>query len=278
MLGGIVPTALTALERLGISTTFITSIGDDWLGKKIIKELRKENIDCSAIKIVRGKPSPFSFIQVKQKSGERAISFFPGSSKSIELSESAKEMIKSSNILHLDGYNPIESIKAAKYAIKYGTKVSLDVNIILEGTKELLSYVNYLIIPETFLFEYTKSENIEYSFKKMKREISPDIFVVTFGSKGSIALVNNETIRINAFKVKVKDTTGAGDAYHGAFLFGIINGWRIEDIMIFASAVSAINCMSYGGSMGIPNYEETIKFLSDMGICVKKFKPRNINL
>ncbi|MCX6383507.1 MAG: PfkB family carbohydrate kinase [Actinobacteria bacterium] len=84
-------------------------------------------------------------------------------------------------------------------------------------------------------------------------------------------MINDEIKQIKVFDVKVKDTTGCGDVYHGAFLFGLLRKWNIEDIMTFATAVSSIKCMHYGGRHGIPNFEKTIEFLKDFGIDTKKF-------
>ena len=270
--GGVVPTALVALERLGSKTTFITTLGSDSIGNNIISGLKDEKIDCSGIKKIKEHSSPFSFIQVEKSSGNRAIAFYRGSSQFIKFSKSSEKLIKSSKIIHLDGYNPLEGIKVAKFAKGNGLKVSLDVNVILNGTIELLKYIDYLIIPGTFLFEYSRSVNVEYSLEKIYKDFKPEILVATFGPEGSISLISNNFVKVEAFKVEAKDTTGAGDVYHGAFIFGIINGWDIKDIMIFASAVSAIKCMKIGGREGIPNYKETINFLINKGIDTQNFK------
>lgn len=72
--------------------------------------------------------------------------------------------------------------------------------------------------------------------------------IATLGIEGSLVLVNNDFLHVETFKeVERKDTTGAGDVYHGAFLFGIIHEWSVKDVMIFSSEVSSIKCMSYGG-------------------------------
>jgi len=270
--GGCVPTALVALQRLGGKSAFISLLEDDWIGKEIIKGLEKESIYCGGIKLTKNVSSPFSFIQVNRKFGKRAIAYYPGSSRLIKFDQSAEELIRKAKIILIDGLIPIEDIKAAKFAHENGIKVMLDADIILDGTKKLLPYIDYLITSKAFLFEYSGKEEIDFSLKKIYRNIKPEILVTTLGRKGSIAVIDNEIVYIDSFDVNVLDTTGAGDVYHGAFLFGIIKGWSVRDIMIFSSAVSAIKCNSYGGRKGIPDYKTTIDFLNKRGISIERFK------
>ena len=271
--GGVVPTALVALQRLGGKSSFITLLGEDWIGKEIINGLEKEKIDCSGINFIDNFKSPFSFVQVSKKDGERAIAFYPGSSSLLKFTERAKYLISKSKILHLDGLRPDENLKAAEFAHKQGLKVMIDANKVLEGTDKVLANADYLILPQSFLYDYTGLKDIKDALLKIKKEYEPEILVTTLGIEGSVALINKDFLHVETFKeVERKDTTGAGDVYHGAFLFGIIHGWSLKNIMIFSSAVSSIKCMSYGGRNGIPNFEATMKFLKGHDIDIKNFK------
>jgi sugar/nucleoside kinase (ribokinase family) len=270
--GGCVPTALVTLERFGVKTAFVSLLGNDWIGKEIIKGLERENINCNAIEFTEKISSPFSFIQVNRNLGTRAIAYYPGSSKFLKFDGSAKKLIRNAKILHIDGFTPEEDLKAADFARSNKVKVMLDANMLLNGTKELLSSVDYLITSEAFLFEYSNMQDVSLSLKKIYKDFKPEILVTTLGEKGSVAVIDGKIVFIDSFNVNVVDTTGAGDVYHGAFLFGILNNWNIGDIIIFSSAVSAINCTSYGGRKGIPDYETTIDFLNKRGISIERFK------
>jgi len=270
--GGCVPTALVALQRLGGKSAFISLLGDDWIGKEIIKGLKKENIYCGGIELTECVLSPFSFIQVNERFGKRSIAYYPGSNKLLKFDKKAEELVSKGKILIIDGFIPQEDLKAAKYAHDNGVKVMLDANIILDGTKDLLPYIDYLITSEAFLFEYSEKKGIEFSLKKIYRDAKPEILVTTFGSKNSVAFIDSKIVYVDSFSVDVLDTTGAGDVYHGAFLYGIIKGWGVKDIMIFSSAVSAIKCKSYGGRQGIPDYKSTVDFLKERGISIERFR------
>jgi sugar/nucleoside kinase (ribokinase family) len=62
--------------------------------------------------------------------------------------------------------------------------------------------------------------------------------------------------------VQAVDTTGAGDAFHGAFLYGLLQGWELRQVARFANAVAAINCCTLGGRHGLPALAEALAWLA----------------
>ena len=89
------------------------------------------------------------------------------------------------------------------------------------------------------------------------------IAVVTLGNQGCIAKYDQETLVFSAFPVDVIDTTGAGDAFHGGFIYGMLQDWNLKRTIQFASAVAAINCCSLGGRSGLPTLETVERFLEE---------------
>lgn len=268
--GGCVPTALTTIQRLGGASVLISQLGDDWMGSKILKGLKGEGICCDGVEFDKENSSPFSFVQINKKTGERAITYYPGASESIVFNNKGRNLIDRSKALIIDGLITTEDIKAAEYASKTNKPVLMDANVIFKNTYELLPYINYLVISENFLYEYSKSKNIESSLKKIKNDFNPEILVATLGKKGSVVILDNKIVHIESFSVNEVDTTGAGDVYHGGFLFGILKGWDIKDIMIFSSAVAALKCTSSGGWKGIPDMDTVVRFLGKRMFNVKK--------
>ncbi len=270
--GGCVSTALVTVQRLGGKTALISCLGNDQIGKNILLELEEEGIDCSGIEIKDNIASTFSFIQVSKKLGKRAIAFFPGSSLLLKFNKKAEDIIKRSKVLILDGERPTEDIKAAKFAHQNNIKVMLDCNSFIKGTAQLLSHIDYIITSESFLYDFSSEKDVNSSLKKISKEYNPLLVVATLGNKGSIALINGKIVKVGIYTVKVKDTTGCGDVYHGAFIFGLLKNWDVIDIMKFATAVSSMKCMHYGGRPGIPNFKDTLHFLKEHGENIEKFK------
>ena len=89
------------------------------------------------------------------------------------------------------------------------------------------------------------------------------IAVYTLGAHGAIARWRKGTFHYPAFPFEVVDTTGAGDAFHGAFTCGLMQHWPVDDILCFASAVAALNCRHLGGRSGLPNLSEVEDFLTN---------------
>jgi len=93
------------------------------------------------------------------------------------------------------------------------------------------------------------------------RQLGPKEVVITLGPNGSIGWDGGKVISQKAFPVEAKDTTGAGDVYHGAYIYGLLKEWDMAACMHFASAVAAIKCKEIGARKGIPHREEVIQFM-----------------
>ena len=85
---------------------------------------------------------------------------------------------------------------------------------------------------------------------------------VTMGEEGVIVQQDGQKFHWPSFSVEVVDTTGAGDAFHAGFIYGLLQEWSLERIVQFASAVAALNCMHLGGRTGLPDLPTVEQFLS----------------
>jgi len=84
--------------------------------------------------------------------------------------------------------------------------------------------------------------------------------VVTAGREGAFVAAEGDEWRQPAFPIPVKDTTGAGDVFHGAYAFAVARGDDVAAAMRFASAAAALKCMKPDGRSGIPTLDEIIDF------------------
>jgi len=96
--------------------------------------------------------------------------------------------------------------------------------------------------------------------KKIK-DLKLKIFTVTLGEKGSYTFFQDKYFHTPAFKVKAVDTTGAGDVFHGGYVFGILKRWEIRDTVRFASAIAAMKCRKIGGRAGIAKLNGVLRFM-----------------
>ncbi len=250
--GGPASTALVTLSRLGIPTTFLGSLSDDPPGAKIVENLQKEQVDTSRLKITPGYTSQFAFIAITKETGKRTIFWHRGSVPHLLPNDIDLCAFPNARVLHLDGLMIEASIEAARQAKSLGMTVVMDGGTMREGAKELLRLVDILIASETFASPLVGLEAPHETTLNALRELSPEQVVITLGAKGSIGLNEGEIIRQEAFSVTATDTTGAGDVYHGGYIYGLLQGWNMARCMRFASATAALKCTKTGAQSGIP--------------------------
>ncbi len=262
--GGPVASALTVLSRFGIPTSFLGSISNDFFGKEIYKSLINENIDTSFLKITPGYTSQFAFISTNQQNGNRNIFWKRSTAPFLAPDEVNLSLFPDAEYLHLDGLMVDASIEAARQAEKLNIKVVIDAGTLRDGSLELLPFADILITSQKFAEAVSDSNSPHEAVLESLKDLSgADTVIYTRGSKGSVGLTNGEIHIQPAFKVNAIDTTGAGDVYHGAYIFGLLKGWNMAECMSFASAVSAEKCR-YTGIKNAIFVLENIKKYVDM--------------
>ena len=261
--GGTASTALVTLSRFGILTSFIGSISDDFFGREILMCLKNENVDTTCLKITPGFHSQFAFIAIGEKTGNRNIFWRRGSAPLLDPEDIKLELFKNAKFLHLDDLMIDAGIEAARQARDMGLQVVMDAGSMRDNVLDLLPLVNVLIASQNFITPLTgEVATPEESLRTLKKLCTGDI-IITLGSKGSIGLFNNEIVFQEAFPVNAIDTTGAGDVYHGAYIYGLINGWKRKECMRFASAAASLKCLDVGARKGIPSLDRIHEFLGN---------------
>jgi len=144
-----------------------------------------------------------------------------------------------------------------------GLTIVMDAGTMREGSQELLSMVDVLIASERFAEPLVGDIAPPEKALRALHELGPKEVIITLGSKGSIGLSGKEINLQKAFPIDAVDTTGAGDVYHGAYIYGLLQGWDIQKCMRFASAASAIKCTQIGARKGIPGLKEIKEFMRE---------------
>ena len=260
--GGPASTALVSLSRLSISTSFLGSISDDPFGIEILKNLQKESIDVSFLKITPGYTSQFSFISVTKKNAKRTIFWHRGTVPHLRSEDVDLSLFPNARILHIDGLMVDACMEAVKQAKTSDITVVMDAGTMRAGSKKLASLADILISSETFAEPLVGPGAAYKTTLRTLRKLGPEQVVITLGSKGSIGLNDKGIFRQAAFPVNAVDTTGAGDVYHGGYIYGLLQGWEMSKCMRFASAAAALKCMKTGAQTGIPDLKAINKFMS----------------
>jgi ribokinase len=254
--GGPAATALVALARSGIGTAFLGSISDDPFGIQIVETLKKEGVDISSLTITPGFTSQFAFIAVTEGSGNRTIFWRRSTAPELRPKDVSLSRFPGARILHLDGLMAAAGREATLQAKQRGMTVVMDAGTLREGTLDLVKQVDTLIASEGFGTSLAGAGGSHEEALESLRTMGCRQAVITLGAKGSIGLDQRGFIRQPAFPVTSTDTTGAGDVYHGAYIYGLLQGWGMARCMAFASAAAALKCRNGGGWRGIPRNPE----------------------
>jgi sulfofructose kinase len=267
--GGPVATALAALARLGASCSYLGSFAMDDTAHHILTELENYGVDTSACPKREQGVSSASVILVEQDSGDRSILFQKGTAQELQPEEVPESQIRSARALHLDGFFTPAAIRAAQIARSSQVIVSFDGgagDVMWDELEQLLPLIDILAAARRFAFETTGKEDPQEAGPLLLEKYKNQQVVITDGEQGCWYWDKSLHFHQPAYPVEVVDTTGAGDVFHGAYLFACLkHGWTPEFRLKFASGVAALKCTRLGGRKGIPTLEQTLNFLKARG-------------
>lgn len=287
--GGPVATALAVAGKYGARTAMIDSIGDDMVGRHILDDFEKYNVNTEAIQVESGANSGVATILVKQSTGERAVFFERSTATEPEFLDTHKQLIESAYILHINGRHRQLMRSAMAVAKEVGTIISLDggAQRYDEDMKPITEASHIVIVARDYAEKYTGTTNLEDACRII-HERGALVAGVTDGANGSYFVWPDGTFyRCQAFPQEhVVDTTGAGDSFHGAFLSKLVTllnelapveGLKtstygidllqycghsdLERAAIFASAVAALNTQGIGGRSPLPSLQVVHKLM-----------------
>jgi ribokinase len=262
--GGPVATALVALARWGISARFAGVVCSDPFGRLILQGLQEAQVDTSAMRVQEGGRSQFAFICVEKNSGKRTIFWGRPKASPFRPSDIPKEFLNGVQALHLDGLFLEASLHLAREAKERQIPVVLDAGSLRPGMLDLIRFTDHLITAENFIGQYLPEQPLASRLARLK-EMGPEVVTVTLGHNGSVSLWEEIPYRLPALKVQATDTTGAGDVFHGAYIYGLLQGGSPPERIQWATVAAGLSCRSLGGRSGIPSRREVEERLSEPG-------------
>ncbi len=209
-----------------------------------------------------------AFIAIDKSKGTRTIFWKRPTRDPLRVEELPPDFLSNAEFLLLDGLMKNVSLFGARQARKAGIPVMLDAGRVREGMRELARMCDYVVGSEEFARELGWKDD-PASFRQEVRKHGFGITTITLGSRGSVTFADDEVISCPAFPVETVDTTGAGDVFHGGYLYGLLQKWPLKDTIRFASAVAAMKCRKLGGRAGMPRLSEVQQFLQERGAPVR---------
>jgi sugar/nucleoside kinase (ribokinase family) len=259
--GGQVATAMLACRRLGLRPAFVGSVGDDPAADLVLAPLAEAGVDVSGVVRVPGAPTQLAVILVDRESGERTVLWHRDARLSLVGVPLDRRLISQGRALHLDASDPSVALWAARVARDAGIPVILDADAGAPGIAELLHHVDFPIVSREFAEKHFGTHKVAEALRGLV-EAGARLAVVTLGDRGALARAGARLIPSPAFLVEAKDTTGAGDVFHAAFTWGLLQGHDAETILRVANGAAAMNCRAIGAQGGLATRPELEAFLA----------------
>ncbi|MGE5486570.1 MAG: carbohydrate kinase family protein [bacterium] len=244
--GGQVSTAMVACARLGLRAKYIGTIGGDERGRIQLESLRAAGVDVEHVIVREGCQTQSAYILVDQSTGERTVLWRRPDCLRLSEEDIAPEMILSARLLHIDGHDTPAVARASEFARSAGIPVTVDVDTVYEGFERVLASADYLIASAEFPREWTGEADPFRALELIQEEYGMRLAGMTLGAYGALARAEGRYFYSPAFVVETADTTGAGDAFHGAFCYAVLKKMPVRDALEFSNAIAALNCTAQG--------------------------------
>ncbi|MFZ5986579.1 MAG: PfkB family carbohydrate kinase [Bacillota bacterium] len=287
--GGAPANVLVSISRLGGKTAFIGKVGDDIFGHYLAGVLKENNIETAGLRFGKEVKTTLAFVQLDHL-GDRSFSFYrePGADTMLEPPEVDYDLINNSKIFHFgslsltDEPSKSATLAALKHAKEKGCIISYDPNLrpalwksldqAYQEIRSVMGYANILKISEEELEFITGEKDLERGSMDIYRQYGIDVVLVTRGSKGCFFRLKEETgLKPTFNELKSIDTTGAGDAFLGGFLYSLISRGignlselsceKLEQIVLFSNAVASICTTRKGAIPAMPGLSEVNRLL-----------------
>lgn len=254
--GGQVASAMVACARLGLRTKYIGSIGDDERGRVQMDSLRGSGINLDHVQLRRNCPNQSAYIIVDRSTGERTVLWRRDACLRIDPEQIAPGQVACARLLHIDGHDTPAVAHAAQIARRHGIPVTVDVDTVYHGFDRVLPNVDYLVASSEFPTAWTGERDPFVALETLQKEYRMKVAAMTLGAHGALALVEGRFVYSPAYVVNCLDTTGAGDVFHGAFCYAVLQGMKMREILEFSNAMAALNCTALGARGGIRGLDE----------------------
>ena len=254
--GGQVASAMVACARLGLRAKYIGTVGDDERGRIQIASLEESGINIDHVQRRRNCANQSAYIIIDRSTGERTVLWRRPECLRIDPNEIYPAQIRCARLLHIDGHDTPAVERAAHIARSAGIPVTVDVDTIYHGFDRVLPHVDFLITSSEFPVRWTNESDPFRALEMIQEEYGMRVAAMTLGAHGALAREGGRFFYSAAFVVNCVDTTGAGDVFHGAFCYAVLEQMEMAEALDFANAMAALNCTAIGARGGIRGITE----------------------
>jgi len=261
--GGAAANVAVVAANLGLKTSLVSAVGEDFPGSGYQKNLETLDIDTKGMILIESEKTPTAFVFTDSKNDQISY-FYWGAATYFKKSMPPVKMIKNAKAVHLATGDPSFNRKSGEQAYEFDKLISFDPGQDLhmysaEDLKQVLKIVDILFGNHHEIERILKIINMDVG---ELREFGPNIVVKTMGKDGSI-IYTDEKIKVDAIVKKTVDPTGAGDSYRAGFLKAYLNGENLEICGDLASTVASFVVEARGCQTNVPSYEMVLERMSE---------------
>jgi fructokinase len=289
--GGAPANVAAAVSKFGGNASMITKLGVDAFGDFLVETLNEVGVNTDHVFRTNEANTALAFVSLKED-GERDFSFYRNPSADLLLTEEEidKNWFSEGDILHFCSVDLVESpmkqahSKAIRSAKEKGAIISFDPNVRLPLWEDPEDCRNTILqfIPEAHIVKISDEELEFITGLTNEEEAINSLFVgdvkgviFTRGSQGADLYVNGECYNSSGYRVSVQDTTGAGDAFIGGFLYKLLEKNASvsqlitllqednQDILSYANASGALTTTGKGAISSLPKKEDIYQLIME---------------
>ena len=262
--GGSASNCAYLLAKWGLDTYFAGVIGKDHYGNEIKKEYEKVGVNTKYLEMNEKYNTTSSYIIANTDIGSRTIL----TSRDKDIKMSPTNIDDKFDFILFDGYEKDIAIDIIKKNPKAVT--ILDAGSLKEATLELAHLVDFIVCSHDFAedlskvkIDYNDFDTIVAAYKELKKELKGNV-IITLESFGCFTCIDGLYKIIPSIKVKAVDSTGAGDIFHGAFVYSLANNFNLEKALLFSNITGALSVLKIGSRLSIPDLSTVEKKYNDI--------------
>ena len=269
-IGGCAANSGIALAKLGVGTSVVGKIGGDAFGRFITETLERSGVDASGVVVDAEASTSFTFIMVGSD-GQRRFVHTMGANATLCEDDVNMDLVRQAKILHVAGtmvmptFDGEQTAHVLQQARAAGVRTSMD-TVFNDRLEDYLPVIGPCLPHlDMFLPSIEEAERVAGTSEpgeivRRLHDRGCGVVVVKLGEEGSYVFGNGEEALVPPYRVRVVDTSGAGDCFVAGFLAGQLRGWPLVESARFGNAVAAHCIQALGCTAGVADFEATRRF------------------
>jgi sugar/nucleoside kinase (ribokinase family) len=255
MVGGQTATVAAGCAALGLRAGYIGAFGADAHGELVRSTLHARGVDLTYA-VVADAPNRGALVLV-DACGRRAVLWRRSERLAVPLSALSPQSI-AARLVHVDDDDAALALHAARLARAANIHVTSDIEHAVDGVEAIVAAVTCPIFDEHLPAQLTGERDPERALRKLRR-LNRGLLVMTLADRGAAALEGDVFHTVPACPVRVVDSTGAGDVFRAGFIYGVLQGWAVPEILRFANAAAAVCCTRLGAVPSVPSLADVLR-------------------